>query len=139
MVFGGAQASADEVTAPATPSTESTTAASAETTTTSEGAPAVLTASEATPASLTASEASSSTEATSLDKGALQLALSQAKALDLSNKTSETVAFSLGWLVTSLPVGVAGVTLTGVVAGCAASVLATAGLLDSAGLSANCA
>ena len=95
LVFGGAQASADEVTAPATPSTESTTAASAETTTTSEGAPAVLTASEATPASLTASEASSSTEATSLDKGALQLALSQAKALDLSNKTSETVAILL--------------------------------------------
>ena len=95
LVFGGAQASADEVTAPATPSTESTTATSAETTTASEGAPAVLTASEATPASLTASEASSSTEATSLDKGALQLALSQAKALDLSNKTSETVAILL--------------------------------------------
>ena len=95
LVFGGAQASADEVTAPATPSTESTTATSAETTTASEGAPAVLTASEATPASLTASEASSSTEATSLDKGALQVALSQAKALDLSNKTSETVAILL--------------------------------------------
>ena len=95
LVFGGAQVSADEVTAPATPSTESTTATSAETTTASEGAPAVLTASEATPASLTASEASSSTEATSLDKGALQLALSQAKALDLSNKTSETVAILL--------------------------------------------
>ena len=95
LVFGGAQASADEVTAPATPSTESTTATSAETTTASEGAPAVLTASEATPASLTASEVSSSTEATSLDKGALQVALSQAKALDLSNKTSETVAILL--------------------------------------------
>ena len=95
LVFGGAQVSADEVTAPATPSTESTTATSAETTTASEEAPAVLTASEATPASLTASEASSSTEATSLDKGALQLALSQAKALDLSNKTSETVAILL--------------------------------------------
>ena len=95
LVFGGAQVSADEVTAPATPSTESTTATSAETTTASEGAPAVLTASEATPASLTASEASSSTEATSLDKGALQVALSQAKALDLSNKTSETVAILL--------------------------------------------
>ena len=95
LVFGGAQASADEVTAPATPSTESTTATSAETTTASEGAPAVLTASEATPASLTASEASSSTEATSLDKGALQVALSQAKALDLSKKTSETVAILL--------------------------------------------
>mgnify|MGYP000992074051 CR=1 FL=1 len=95
LVFGGAQASADEVTAPATPSTESTTATSAETTAASEGAPAVLTASEATPASLTASEASSSTEATSLDKGALQVALSQAKALDLSNKTSETVAILL--------------------------------------------
>ena len=95
LVFGGAQASADEVTAPATPSTESTTATSAETTTASEGAPVVLTASEATPASLTASEASSSTEATSLDKGALQVALSQAKALDLSNKTSETVAILL--------------------------------------------
>ena len=95
LVFGGAQASADEVTAPATPSTESTTATSAETTTASEGAPAVLTASEATPASLTASEASSSTEATSLDKGALQVALSQAKALDISNKTSETVAILL--------------------------------------------
>ena len=85
LVFGGAQASADEVTAPATPSTESTTATSAETTTASEGAPAVL----------TASEASSSTEAASLDKGALQVALSQAKALDLSNKTSETVAILL--------------------------------------------
>ena len=85
LVFGGAQVSADEVTAPATPSTESTTATSAETTTASEGAPAVL----------TASEASSSTEATSLDKGALQVALSQAKALDLSNKTSETVAILL--------------------------------------------
>ena len=95
LVFGGAQVSADEVSAPATPSTESTTATSAETTTASEGAPAVLTASEATPASLTASEASSSTEATSLDKGALQVALSQAKALDLSNKTSETVAILL--------------------------------------------
>ena len=95
LVFGGAQVSADEVTTPATPSTESTTATSAETTTASEGAPAVLTASEATPASLTASEASSSTEATSLDKGALQVALSQAKALDLSNKTSETVAILL--------------------------------------------
>ncbi|MFS9233145.1 Rib/alpha-like domain-containing protein [Streptococcus parasanguinis] len=95
LVFGGAQASADEVTAPATPSTESTTATSAETTTASEEAPAVLTASEATPASLTASEASSSTEATSLDKGALQVALSQAKALDLSKKTSETVAILL--------------------------------------------
>ena len=95
LVFGGAQASADEVSAPATPSTESTTATSAETTTASEGAPVVLTASEATPASLTASEASSSTEATSLDKGALQVALSQAKALDLSNKTSETVAILL--------------------------------------------
>ena len=95
LVFGGAQVSADEVTAPATPSTESTTATSAETTTASEGAPAVLTASEATPASLTASEASVSTEATSLDKGALQVALSQAKALDLSNKTSETVAILL--------------------------------------------
>ena len=95
LVFGGAQVSADEVTAPATPSTESTTATSAETTTASEGAPAVLTASEATPAVLTASEASSSTEATSLDKGALQVALSQAKALDLSNKTSETVAILL--------------------------------------------
>ena len=95
LVFGGAQVSADEVTAPATPSTESTTATTAETTTASEGAPAVLTASEATPASLTASEASSSTEATSLDKGALQVALSQAKALDLSNKTSETVAILL--------------------------------------------
>ncbi|WP_347090005.1 Rib/alpha-like domain-containing protein, partial [Streptococcus parasanguinis] len=95
LVFGGAQASADEVTAPATPSTESTTATSAETTTASEGAPAVLTASEGTPASLTASESSSSTEATSLDKGALQVALSQAKALDLSNKTSETVAILL--------------------------------------------
>ena len=95
LVFGGAQVSADEVTAPATPSTESTTATTAETTTASEGAPAVLTASEATPASLTASEASSSTEAASLDKGALQVALSQAKALDLSNKTSETVAILL--------------------------------------------
>ena len=95
LVFGGAQVSADEVTAPATPSTESTTATSAETTIASEGAPAVLTASEATPASLTVSEASSSTEATSLDKGALQVALSQAKALDLSNKTSETVAILL--------------------------------------------
>ena len=95
LVFGGAQVSADEVTAPATPSTESTTATTAETTTASEGAPAVLTASEATPAVLTASEASSSTEATSLDKGALQVALSQAKALDLSNKTSETVAILL--------------------------------------------
>ena len=95
LVFGGAQASADEVTAPATPSTESTTATSAETTTTSEGAPAVLTASEGTPASQTASEASSSTEAASLDKGALQVALSQAKALDLSHKTSETVAILL--------------------------------------------
>ena len=95
LVFGGAQVSADEVTAPATPSTESTTATSAETTTASEGAPAVLTASEATPAVLTASEASSSTEATSLDKGALQVALSHAKALDLSNKTSETVAILL--------------------------------------------
>ena len=95
LVFGGAQVSADEVSAPATPSTESTTATSAETTTASEEAPAVLTASEATPASLTASEASSSTEATSLDKGALQVALSQAKALDLSNKTSETVAILL--------------------------------------------
>ena len=95
LVFGGAQVSADEVTTPATPSTESTTATSAETTTASEGAPAVLTASEATPASLTASEASVSTEATSLDKGALQVALSQAKALDLSNKTSETVAILL--------------------------------------------
>ena len=95
LVFGGAQASADEVTAPATPSTESTTATSAETTTASEGAPAVLTASEATPASLTASEASPSTEAASLDKGALQISLSQAKALDLSNKTSETVAILL--------------------------------------------
>ena len=95
LVFGGAQASADEVTAPATPSTESTTATSAETTTASEGAPAVLTASEGTPASLTASESSSSTEATSLDKGALQVALSQAKALDLSHKTSETVAILL--------------------------------------------
>ena len=95
LVFGGAQASADEVTAPATPSTESATATSAETTTASEGAPAVLTASEGTPASLTASESSSSTEATSLDKGALQVALSQAKALDLSHKTSETVAILL--------------------------------------------
>ena len=95
LVFGGAQVSADEVTAPATPSTESTTATSAETTTASEGAPAVLTASEGTPASLTVSESSSSTEATSLDKGALQVALSQAKALDLSNKTSETVAILL--------------------------------------------
>ena len=95
LVFGGAQASADEVTAPATPSTESITATSAETTTASEGAPAVLTASEATPASLTASEASSSTEAASLDKGALQVALSQAKVLDLSNKTSDTVAILL--------------------------------------------
>ena len=95
LVFGGAQASADEVAASATPSTESTTATSAETTTASEGAPAVLTASEGTPATLTASESSSSTEATSLDKGALQVALSQAKALDLSNKTSETVAILL--------------------------------------------
>ena len=56
---------------------------------------------------------------------------SDCAAFSLGCVASSLAAFSLGWLVASL--------LAGVVAGCATSVLATAGLLSSAGLSANCA